>query len=975
MNMTTSRYTDEDIQLLNCQIDSQNKMKQCIEIGRPYVWELRLSQKQFEEIESKLTNSVISHANDYRHLLCEDFAIIVIIYIAEWYKRYYKGTGTVDKNKVLSFSSKELEKLYLLANIDTNTFVYNASQNPDKTSFRWLESLQVLGGLAVQAELKRDENDALLSQLCKLFHGEDIEIDNFKDRNRAIAFQESIARQHSLYEYLDCILNKEKEMPFAKDDMDDEKTMIPLLIERIQNADREAKKYKFDFEWIINYTASCNQMFRSLKVKLKPEMIGGGRKQYIGYDRLKTPEWNVISPENVGRLEFYVRFKNGRQIIHTSHEPLFKYHNTGSETTGFLSVGKLDESIYNNVPVERFDKVEIILKYDNVTQVIQTLTVEDYMQVYALRGTANKFSSRRNSQAATAIVFSSAYKLADPYKDQPIVYAHYRNRENISEDYCWCPINDKIVLIGPDGKEIMPPFFNRNGLYQVVTKKYLRTIKYKENTFVIYKFIDADYDDEEMQEDYLPVLFGRQGLEVRHYESGNAKDAIPVTDYDLEWVKNGHYVDWNKEEPTQGAIRLRVTVKGIVFKTQVYYVPFEPIEDIQEPIWRDFEKCRICTAINGVENIDDNFMMLFDTRENDTRQLEIGNDNEKIIVDVYRPVILRELSQQGRIVSYNSKNEEIEIPLINCHQFSLRDFSESGVKEYKLDVSETAFYGFTTFDNPAMATTSYNEVQEASRILPNVPLDYLKIYITKAIDQVSDLWAWNYKNEPQKVRNANEFKGEGIVFQSLKDNEAPRHYSMPVIKKSGWGGKNKQLDANVLNCFITAESHRTYFFLFNPLIKCVHERRMIKDIFIPIISKDNRSENFQEIYEALYRFATQFHFDWMLLPRSLWISEIETLIKDDMEIQAVKNKIIHFFENTPKVTDTRERGCLREFLEKYWTFNKWPSVDGIADTALSLIIEKPEALHKFNSMKDFLKVYDECRFKFSEISKVVFVEN
>jgi hypothetical protein len=104
------------------------------------------------------------------------------------------------------------------------------------------------------------------------------------------------------------------------------------------------------------------------------------------------------------------------------------------------------------------------------------------------------------------------------------------NRENISEDYCWCPINDKIVLIGPDGKEIMPPFFNRNGLYQVVTKKYLRTIKYKENTFVIYKFIDADYDAEEMKEDYLPVLFGRQGLEVRHYESGNAKDAIPVTD-------------------------------------------------------------------------------------------------------------------------------------------------------------------------------------------------------------------------------------------------------------------------------------------------------------------------------------------------------------------------------------------------------------------------------------------------------------
>lgn len=49
----------------------------------------------------------------------------------------------------------------------------------------------------------------------------------------------------------------------------------------------------------------------------------------------------------------------------------------------------------------------------------------------------------------------------------------------------------------------MPPFFNRNGLYQVVTKKYLKTIKYKDNVFVLYKYIDTDYDDEEMQEDNL----------------------------------------------------------------------------------------------------------------------------------------------------------------------------------------------------------------------------------------------------------------------------------------------------------------------------------------------------------------------------------------------------------------------------------------------------------------------------------------
>jgi hypothetical protein len=135
-------------------------MKQLIEIGRPYVWELRLSQEQFIDIESKIAMSISSHSDDYRHLLCEDFAVIVVIYIAEWYKRFYKGAATADENKI-SLSTEELKRLYLYAKIDSNTFVYNASKNPDKTSFRWLESLQVLGGMAVQAELKKEENDTL----------------------------------------------------------------------------------------------------------------------------------------------------------------------------------------------------------------------------------------------------------------------------------------------------------------------------------------------------------------------------------------------------------------------------------------------------------------------------------------------------------------------------------------------------------------------------------------------------------------------------------------------------------------------------------------------------------------------------------------------------------------------------------------------------------------------------------------------
>jgi hypothetical protein len=46
-------------------------------------------------------------------------------------------------------------------------------------------------------------------------------------------------------------------------------------------------------------------------------------------------------------------------------------------------------------------------------------------------------------------------------------------------------------------------------------------------------------------------------------------------------------------------------------------------------------------------------------------------------------------------------------------------------------------------------------------------------------------------------------------------------------------------------------------------------------------------------------------------------------------------------------------------------------VDAVAETALKLIMDKPDALMKMGDLKEFLKIYDECRFKFIEMSKAV----
>ena len=980
------QQTQEDIQLKECLTLRKEQMRQGIMRGRPYVWELRLSYPEFLVLESAINNSISSHAGKHDHLLTEEFAVLVVMYLAEWYKRFYKGVDTQDENKQLVLSTDELKRLYDLAGIDRNTFVYNASKNPDKTSYRWLESLQVLGGLAVQAELKRDDNDRLLLQLCRIFHGEDINLDDLKDRNRAVAFQESIARRHSLYEYLKCILEKDergrRNLPFATSDTKDENTYIPQLIHRIEEADKVAKKNKFDFEWMITYSASRSQMVRHLKVKLKPEVIGGGRKQYIGYDRLRQPEWGIEQPENIGRIRFYLRFKNGSHYVQkegSKEEPLFKYDNTGSELTGFLSVNKEDENTYMNVPVARFDKVEVVMKYDEECHVVQTLEVKDYMQVYSLPKKPTMFSDRRNSQRPTFLIFSSAYHLTEEYRDLPVVYAHFRNGEQLSEDYCWCPINDKIIIADSEGREVTPPFFNRNGLFQVVTKKYLKTIKYNENLYVLYQYIDTDEDEDEYQtEPQMPVLFGRSGLQVLHYKSGQTKESEPLTDYDLEWQKpDGRYTDWSDEEPEQGVIRLRVTVKGIVFRPKVYYVPFEPSSDGQQPIWRDFEHQRICTSLEGVDDIQDDIERLLKGEDTEaTKQLTIGTKDARILVDVYRPVIVRELSQkrsgdsESKVISYHDKNEDIHIPLIDCEQFSVRDFSENGVKNYQVKSRSAVYYNFPTFDQASLKAETYTEEHSARELTKDIPLDYLKIYMTRPLDNMIDLYAWDYKSEPVSVEGPNELTAEGIVFQSLKDNDSPRNYAMPIIKKkSGWGGKKNVVVVDPLYCFETVAEHKTYFFLFSPLIKVISGRTQIKDILLPLMRKRNYLLSDVDT-ENLYRFAMQFHFDWMLLPRGLWKSEIDAFAQNDEERKTLTDKVTEFFSKTPKCTDEREEVYLKDFLRMYWRFDKWPKVDDIADKALRLILDDGNALGNLE-MRDYLKLYDDCRYKFIEMNKVV----
>ena len=267
---------------------------EALDITVPYVWRLRLSEADFNEIETCL--KTIVDKEGVIALSKSDNAIMTIAYMAEWYKRRYQSG-----NKCELTDGINLEELWDNAGISKKRYLYK-DENGSK---RWLYSIYVLGGLAIQHELARNDNMKFLKGLCRIYHGENYTLENLDEASRAVAFRESIKRQHSLYEYMRQILNGT--MPFHEDDLADAGSDVNRFVATVKAANDEILKVKFRFEWQVTFSPQYTCMTRRLNVWLKPEEVGGELHQYLRYDRVHL--WGVANPEKLHKLFIYIRYK------------------------------------------------------------------------------------------------------------------------------------------------------------------------------------------------------------------------------------------------------------------------------------------------------------------------------------------------------------------------------------------------------------------------------------------------------------------------------------------------------------------------------------------------------------------------------------------------------------------------------------------------------------------------------------------
>ena len=844
-------------------------MKKCIidklsyfNSKRPYVWELKITEDEFCSLEENLCSYTPDESN-------KDDALKILVYVAEWYKRRYTNRTKKDYQNTFGCKKPALDIVWKTLGINEQ-YLYKG-ENGQKL---YLYSTFILSGLAIKFECQKNEKP-FLRALCRVYNNEDISFDNVIDNNHSIAFKESIAKGHCLRDFLEAIITSQDNvdaLPFAKEDYDNTDTKVALLVKLICDINKEINKSKFRFEWIVTAIPGDNFISRRLHIWLNPEKMGK-LHQILGIDRLKI--WGFAEPENMCYVRLGVRYCNGQNVIKEPdfHHPDLYYRNTGDASIGFICEN-VDFANCNNVPIQSFDRIQLITWKEDGTELpipVQEETVDFYaMQLYRLEAGEDVWTSRVSNQKETALLFSNKWIIADSSVDQLFERKIFYNRKNGEGDsVSWCYIHTSVTI---ENEKESRTYYNRQGYDHIVARLYNDTIDYSADGKVLLHKVE----DEDSSEIITPIsiIFGKQDIIAYHTETKDGEeDTCEDAEIQLyEFKKDYRYTPWTETEtPTYGYVELRLTVKGKQQLFEAFYLP--------KPIERDLEANTIHYYNNEEEFIYDDKTIIDNCvkrREvlKPTIQLKIGTKTSYVSVPVYRPVKIKEILYDNKILDY-IKDETYELPYILRHHIVLHCYDEKGYKEYNCAFL-TGIHMLIKEKRPnnrnaawaSSAAWEKGDKYKASIIDVNAP-DFMFIkmgeHMQKELNR-GTFYFWDYNQDHPLIkmsrRGVTVPKDWGLIFQSNKNNITGKNF-YPLYNEEDddifdEDGIDHFENVSIIQCFKTAIEHELYFFTLTPL-KNLSEDEFKKQLFIPIIEEFKGSPP-PEISNGLRRFIEEFDY-------------------------------------------------------------------------------------------------------------------
>ncbi len=823
----------------------------------PYVWRLRLSESDFQEIEAAV--EACAKGQGLSALCSKENALITVAYIAEWYKRRYQGGC---KNAVID--GLDLEALWRNSDISEKRYLYSDA-NGQK---RRLYSLYVLGGLAVEHELGRGDGTRFLKALCRIYrYGENPTLENLDSAARATAFRESINCHHSLWEYMNELLSGN--LPFADSDLGDASSSVNRFVSLIKLAYEEVMRQKFRMEWIVNFSPEQNYMSRILRLWFKPE-DQGEQHQYLRFDRLHI--WGIPHPERLQHLYIYVRFRNGETLLPNDGKPVLIYLN--HSVNDFVAFGAERCITIKQIPTEPFTHIDIVVCDDEGNEYkAQTQEATEFLQMWRTDPYSDLWSSTQSAQHETALIFSDRCRLNQESQQMDVYTQPFRDKVyGESKPWHWVYIYDSVTFYDEKGKELT--LYNRNGYYQITTHLYTDTLHYMAGGNVRHCILEDAWSDEPTIEN-LPLIFCREDIVVHHFDTkDDIKNARPTEDTAPDKVEykqtNGHYLEWtDTDRPDYGAVTLRITVKGKASLLNVAHLPY--FRD-DEPIKRDFAGCCLrYQTMDGSEQLLQDQIPMEGEPLTPTIAIKYGSDTDWYEVDVYRPTLIKEILIDGRIIEYNEGDDaEVHLPYILKDRARVNDFSRHGYQSYDCSMLGNIYTdeflnisGNKNAGRAALAAWTGDTHFHAEMLDPSAP-DCLWLCFGLAKNEPkwegTTMLAWNYDkgSEPTVIATPEEAPDFGVVIQDMsKVNSLACNFP---IQNDDDPWEWEEVEADPVECFDLVLRTKTYFFLMRSFVD-METSDMNSQLLQPLIKARNGTLT-EPDRKGLYRLAQEMGFDW-----------------------------------------------------------------------------------------------------------------
>lgn len=836
---------------------------------KPYVWALRLTEEEYRQLELYV-QKVPSTIN-------KEYAVLAIAYIAEWYKREYDGNVS---NPLEGISA---DSLWKASCFNAETYVYRGTKTQ-----RHLESIFMLGGLPMRFILQRNDRK-LLKALCRLYKGDKatLEDDDNVGKGQAAAFQASINNQASIYAFMKTLLLNDAIAVYADEDLRNKSSLANQFISAVKAAYDEVMHDKFRVEWIVEFDVASQFMRRMFRIHLRPEEIGG-LHQYLRFDRANT--WHIPNLMNQRQLHISVCFKKGKDMVgdDLTRRTLITFENSGQEDTGFEATGSVPWAILRSIPTEDFDGIDIIVTDDKDKQyIIQHIKCEArYMQIWVMEGEINRWSSTRNNQHETAVVFTDYYTLTGT---EVTTKPFYDKTHGISLPWNFAFITDHVILHHDGSANIT--LWNRDGYLQFAPRLYTNVLQYNAGKVRYLYNEDPEVFLEPETEEWYPALFCKDDIKVYHFKTRDAINAVPdkaniqkieFKVYDA--LNNALYEEWTDDcQPPYGRIKLRLTIKDDEKVYPVLFLPSMLEHDEELPVVRDFEhRCLHHVDAEGhVVEVPVNIAQDGEPLHPTQSLMVWGNENEMVILDAIQPTLIKEVYLDGKITKYLQDGEELTLPYLLRNRIQIHDFNRDGYFEFQcFNVGELEEAGsldkWVCGDSPR------------THLLSTEKPSYLKVrFGNKDTDGLMDqMLYWEYKGDvAPKLVSANyakEMSNYSILFQDMRKVRPdllcvpPKTKNDQAVGMGGFGdwGAFMQAasvaptkDEKPLLCYDMAVKYRTYFFIFNPLFN-LSEDKFVSDICEPLRERGDGTLSEEELINII-QCATELGFDWEKLQNKI----------------------------------------------------------------------------------------------------------